>query len=230
MTDWMLDRYTDLGDKIRDRYVKIHKQSVDEFLKPHGLREQDIEPKHTKKAPEGSGPLFHNEGVVLVALGRQLGGPVLELGSERGISTRYIMEGLQEYAPPHNRVYAVDIRHQWRPRIVEDPLRQRHELRMDSRHLNPIDIGAVQWAFIDGDHLYAGVKNDTEKAIACGAQLLIYHDCSPWIPRGTGAGQGSDAFEAATDILWDDPNWDLTFIKTVAGLLLATKHGDETNY
>lgn len=40
--------------------------------------------------------------------------------------------------------------------------------------------GKVDFAFIDGDHSYAGCKRDCEKAFSLGAQCVVVHDTVGW--------------------------------------------------
>jgi len=64
---------------------------------------------------ENNGSVAHIEGQILAALAARLGGPVLEIGADLGISTRYIHEGLEraENPGPNLRIYSVDRHHKW---------------------------------------------------------------------------------------------------------------------
>lgn len=224
---WKLDRIEGLDDKLRKRYLAIPRVEPEVLLRALGVGLRDLAPQHPPESPEGGGAVYHPEGMILYGAASRFGGPVLEIGADRGVSTRYILAGLQ----PAHKVYSVDVRHLWRPRLAEDPHGQRVAIETNSRELMATEIPVVRWAFIDGDHTYDGVDNDTGQAVRLGAGFMIYHDCSPWQPRArrvepsthTGSTEGSDAFEAVTDRFWDDPAWVLTYVCTQAGLLIASK-------
>lgn len=126
---------------------------------------------------------------------QELGGPVLEVGSDLGISTRYICEGLAD----GTKVYAVDCHHKW----VDDPMTypNRIQVNSDSRFYRTPE--PVKWAFIDGDHRFRGVLQDIEAATASGARLLVFHDTRPGQPKPTNTSNGSEAREAVLEVFGD---------------------------
>lgn len=230
--NWKQDRVESLGEKLRQRYLDIPKAGQPEILRRFHVGRVTVPPQHPHNSPEGGGAIYHAEGQVLYAVAHALGAPALEIGADRGVSTRYILRALEERDRPNELLFSVDVQHRWRPRIAEDPGRRLHQVTADSTTLQARAFPRIAWAFIDGDHFYDGVASDIRLAKATGARVLVLHDCSPWIPRATRSGEsqhagsteGSDAFEAVTDLLWDDPEWSLTFIHTVAGLVLAEKN------
>jgi len=60
-------------------------------------------------------------------------------------------------------------------------------VEMDSRQVNPADIGPIDFCFVDAGHTYECVKSDSEKALAIlqPGGLLVWHDAS-WLEDGYG--------------------------------------------
>ena len=118
-------------------------------------------------------------------------GDVLEIGAHYGETTREFA-----LAFPSKTIYAVDC-----PVNSELPERQRNELpdatrvfqealhmpnvrflTQNSCTLDYSTLASVGFVFIDGDHSYAGVSADSEKAFAHFASrrgVIAWHDCFP---------------------------------------------------
>lgn len=163
--------------------------------------------------PENTGSVLHHEGVILATLAYNLGGPVLEIGAEKGVSTRYIHEGLaarQKLDKPPEKVYSVDIRHWW----GDDPsFPLRVKVDADSAFYTPPEPCA--WAFIDGNHVLPLVRLDIIAAERAGAKALLFHDTganNPWQPGPR---------QAAIEL--PPLDWDVTFIDTQCGMVFAEK-------
>jgi hypothetical protein len=113
---------------------------------------------------------------------------VLEIGTFRGGTTWH----LHENAPRGATVYTMDLPDDAMPDDITDSALARIKTRPflpDSHRVVQIQIDSKTWdgslpskaqfVFIDGDHSYAGVKNDTEKALQCvdSAACIAWHDC-----------------------------------------------------
>ena len=180
---------------------------------------------------EGQGSVTHEEGTLLAAFAAANGGPVLEIGGDLGISTRYIWDGLDNYrvggAPEvTGQVWSVDPMHKWDPRDFPD-IKHFHCKSIDGWRKptpgNP-DGQRFVWAFIDGDHRYAGVIRDISVAIAAGCDDLIFHDTSPYFHgKPTNASDGSEARAAVQDYLEHTGEWELYDIPTRCGLVYARR-------
>jgi hypothetical protein len=158
--------------------------------------------------------VFHEEGRILYTLARRWGGTVLEIGSDLGISTRYLYEGLER-----GFVVAVDYCHKWG---FDKAWPRRIRIEADSRQLGLAEelrqFGPYALAFIDGDHRYAGVVNDIAIARALGIPRILFHDTRADMPAPAGTSDGSEARRAVQDCLGD---WDLTDLTTGCGMILA---------
>lgn len=170
-------------------------------------------PHFAPDPPEGS--VWQEEGALLAGLAARLGGPVLEIGGDRGISTRYIDSGLalcREHGPGGQRhaVHSVDIAHKWEahgyPCI--------HQIHGASGVVQ-LD-GPYVWAFIDGAHDYRSVVRDISVAIDAGAEHLLFHDTTPLHPR-----EVSEARAAVQDYLGPLKDWTLYEVPTKCGLVYA---------
>lgn len=174
--------------------------------------------------PEGQGSVTHEEGTLLACFAAATGGPVLEIGGDLGISTRYIWDGLANYrvdgAPvERSQVTSVDPMHKWDPSGYPDIKHVHCKSIDDWRHGK-----SFVWSFIDGDHRYAGVIRDISVAIAAGCCDLIFHDTSPYfVGKPTNASDGSEARAAVQDYLGYLPEWELYEIPTRCGLILARR-------
>ena len=163
-------------------------------------------PPEAQYPSEGHGAVFHEEGCVLASIAYELGGPVLEIGAEKGISTRYIHEGLT-VGGHKDKLYSVDIRHQW-PEDANWPLRVRVE--RDSRFYRTPE--PVRWAFIDGNHTRPFIMQDIEAAVASGAKSFLFHDTGPENPWPDPRKVVLEVFGDIADVrIWD--------IKTGCGLM-----------
>lgn len=118
----------------------------------------------------GDGSVWPEEGRLLCAFAHRYGGPVLEIGAQRGVSTRYILFGL----PKADKLYSVDLYHQYAPAA--------------GGHTNLVQVTGssftyepppCSWAFIDGDHSYDGVLSDIATARKAGCTMLFFHDGAP---------------------------------------------------
>lgn len=171
-------------------------------------------PKEVQQA-ENHGSVFHSEGCILTALAAYLGGPVLEIGANLGISTRYIHEGLELHGKGENLVYSVDGNHLWGD-DPEWPLRVR--IPRWSQDYHP---PACRWAFIDGNHSAEGVKVDIEKALEAGCGGMLFHDTEPGAPPFELLGSGTDARAVVLEVLEPNPEWSLYDITTHCGMIWA---------
>lgn len=173
-------------------------------------------PPHVWQTP-GHGSVSHLEGSFLTALARKLGGPVLEIGSDLGISTRYIHEGLED----GSCIYAVDVNHKWED---DDTWPMRRRVVASGADFEP--PSKCSWAFIDGDHRYDGVCADIRQCLSLGIGRLVFHDTHPrfsaWTPTNTS--DGSRAREAVIDLLYQCPTaWTCYDFHTESGLIFAHK-------
>lgn len=173
------------------------------------------EPKdwHEGIQPENHGSVFHEEGRILANLATVLGGDCLEIGTNLGISTRYIAEGLEQLLS--GEVHTIDI----------DPRADFREAssRIIRYHLNSKDFKCrpFKWAFIDGDHKYHGVVQDIEIARECGCSYILFHDTNPIQEKQ----QISFARSAALDN-FDQKEWELFDITTHCGMIYARRRSN----
>lgn len=157
--------------------------------------------------PEGHGSIFHEEGRLLACVARHRGGPVLEVGSQLGISTRYILDGLGD----KGWVDAVDCNHQWDARSYSDRIRQHH---CRSENYKPTE--RYNWAFIDGDHSYIAVTRDITLAVNAGAQLLVFHDGATCVQNDVDVG----VLKAVLEYPWPQ-GWSCYAVSTLCGVMIA---------
>ena len=117
------------------------------------------------------------------------GAKVLEIGSYLGASSCYLSTAL---SPKGGHLFCVDT---WENQTMPEGERDTflefkkntsevstyiHPVRKNSQNLCKTDIQLpLDMVFIDGDHSYAGVKNDYEKMIEWirGGGILAFHDC-----------------------------------------------------
>ena len=159
----------------------------------------------SRAQPEGHGSLWHEEGEVLANVVADTPGNWLEIGAERGSSTRYIILGLRL----SRVVYSVDIRHQ-----LDETIPGRVRIDADSRRLMP--SGVVVGAFIDGAHDYWSVVNDIGVALRWGASTLVFHDTTPT------PGPGIEVRQAVLDHLLPEM-WEIEDIQTKCGMIVARR-------
>lgn len=171
---------------------------------------------------QGHGSVFAIEGKILAGLAARVGGPVLEIGADQGISTRYLHEGLARYAQSGKStfVYSVDNNHKW----AEDrawPLRVR--VVADSGTYTPPT--PCRLAFIDGDHRYAGVVRDITQAVKAGITRLLFHDTSPSFDgkTPTNTSDGSEARRAVLEAFGNTADWEVYDITTPCGMIYVVK-------
>lgn len=170
-------------------------------------------PPHCWQAPN-HGSVSHTEGLILSGLARRYGGPILEIGADLGISTRYLHGGLDANGGPGG-IVSVDYRHKWE----EDPAWPRRiRVAADTRVGHPLiqKLAPYAWAFIDGDHTFSGVVTDIKLAAPL-APILVFHDTRPDIPVPTHASDGSEARRAVLDLL---PSEELVEVPTECGMLI----------
>lgn len=167
--------------------------------------------------PEGNGAVWYEEGRILANFAVQLGGHVLETGTNLAISTRFISEGLDKNGG-QGKVYTIDIDQWWAPhpdwpRIIP--------FCMDSKYF---PTRRFAWAFVDGDHYYDGVAGDIALVKRCGIPLVVFHDSAEPNQRKPGrsfpVGGGADVVQAVTDHM-DEAEWDLYNVETGCGLIVA---------
>lgn len=170
--------------------------------------------------PECHGSVFHHEGVILAGLAYMYGGPILELGTDLGISTRYLHEGLvlrqkdmPESVPP--KIYAVDIYHKCDLSRYTKDIEQIHASSWD--YQCPV---LVPLAWIDADHQKSAVLKDIGTALRAGAPVIAFHDTSPTMPPAVSASQGSNARDAVLEA-FDEEEWDLYDVQTRCGIMVA---------
>lgn len=171
-------------------------------------------PVHAQQSPN-QGSVSVIEGEILAAIAEKLGGPVLEIGSDLGISTRYIHEGLGR----DPAIWAVDPHHKWTsdvwPGIV-----QHHKTSVAFRYLLPTH--PFRWAFIDGDHRYAGIAADILVCRALLIPVLVFHDTAARLARmPENPSAGSDAHLVVRDAFAADPTLAILDIQTESGLTIV---------
>lgn len=131
------------------------------------MSRRELDPKNST----GSGGVLPEEGLVLTALAAAYGGPVLEIGSCCGFSTKFILDGLG----PDDMLLAVDPKHQasW-----EDPRCRR--LHGTSEQIeSSYGPGTFRWAFIDGSHVAPWPAHDLALVRRLGVLFAAFHD-SMW--------------------------------------------------
>lgn len=158
-------------------------------LLKYDVPEQFLTGGLTGAMPPNSGSIFHTEGQYLYQCARDWGGPVLQLGVARGVSSRYIMLGLHANdAAKENRLVDVDIIEYWHKNHVavwldeNAPSCRRFFVNHDSGSCDDLPLVKrfnYRWCFIDGDHRYPGAMADIECAVRLGIKTLVFHDTSP---------------------------------------------------
>lgn len=173
--------------------------STAKFYEETGIRPLSVKDHHFTgprrcQQIEGHGSIYHEEGVLLASICHHYSDrPVLEIGADCGISTRYIHEALDQVG--QGMVLSVDIQHFWE----DDPTwTRRLRLLQNSQTLsqNPIarKLAPFGVAFIDGNHHRPFILGDIRESLALGARVLVFHDCTPNCPPGDPCGRvGSDA-------------------------------------
>jgi methyltransferase family protein len=173
--------------------------------------------------PEGHGAVWHQEGVILFALAHKLGGPVLEIGADQGVSTRYIHEGLARRRGVKDIVWSIDINHKW----ADDPAwPRRRRVTADGAKWRCPEAGAnFAWAFIDGSHQYDAVRADIVTTWSHGCRAMLFHDARPDMVEATKANVSNESSvrravfdEFAREYLKD---WTLTYLPTGCGMIYA---------
>lgn len=207
----------------------MRKVSVDEFLTELGATFEPQDHHFTGPPafhqPECNGSVFHDEGKVLMNTAHFLGGPVLEIGTDQAISTRYIAEGLRDISytsgiTDANIIHTVDILQRW----VDDPCWPEIVPFKISSEDFPLALTKYSWAFVDGDHSYGGVVKD----IGLLSQLqwdtyprALFHDCGEAVQgQEFDPGQFIDVRRAVLEHMKD---WKLTEIDTKLGMIYAER-------
>jgi hypothetical protein len=139
---------------------------------------------------------------VLCWLASQVDGDILEIGCNEGMTTRDLA-----LHNPTKTVLAVDCcntddnvcsQQKWERPALESLGRHARELaNVRLSHIKSTDIdyrrpefATVRFIFIDGDHSYAGVKADSERALQhlerVGEGIIVWHDCYEGAPEWVG--------------------------------------------
>jgi hypothetical protein len=159
--------------------------------------------------PVGGGGVCKEEGLVLAALAHVLGGPILEVGTAMGRSTRFLYQATEE------EIVSVDIG-------VDDNLEL--DAGAENVYLQIRDsatlgqkgeelIGHFRWAFVDGYHELAGVRKDLEMLKRLQIPLAVFHDASGeyW----PGVKQALKEREC---------DWKMLYLPTSCGLVIAVRN------
>jgi len=187
-----------------------------DFCRPFPCADHHVTGPPSTWQSENNGSVFHIEGQILAALAARLGGPVLEIGADLGISTRYIHEGLARTEKQNLRIYSVDNHHKW----DEDPgWPLRVPIDADSTTYRPPE--PCTWAFCDGDHRYDGVFKDCGTLLRAGIPHLLFHDTGAHHAPASNQSCGSDARRAVLDFFTPLPHWELIDVQSPCGLLFA---------
>ena len=137
--------------------------------------------------PEGSGGVWPEEGEILYNYALEHGGPVLEIGTWRGVSTRYIAMALRARDKDES-VWTVDFAPQWSPGWdwceVEQVIENSFNINLGMK---------FPWAFIDGDHHVDSVIKDIITAKRHGCKVAIFHDGKE-CPNAPGVRKGIKQF------------------------------------
>jgi len=189
-----------------------------EFCLPVPVHDHHLTGPPSSQRLAEDGAVFHCEGEILAGLSALHGGPVLELGADHGVSTRYIHEGLDlGEAHPGQCILSIDVYHKWDD--DSDWPRRRRIVHDSSTYSLPFPC---TWAFIDGDHRYPGVLADIKTCLSAGIRRLLFHDTALHLKRNPlSTSDGSDAREAVLDFFSARPTWDLIEIGSPAGLIYA---------
>jgi hypothetical protein len=177
--------------------------------------------------PENRGSVFHAEGRILTKLARFLERTqnlltgaihILEIGSAVGISSRYLLDGLQSRA---STLTSIDIFHRW---ISSYP--NHYQLSGYSGDFMPFERGKYTLAFVDGDHRFEGAMADTLACIAADVPVIVSHDTNrDSIPETKGTTEGSDGAQVNDDIISKGlaPGYTHIRLPTHCGLDILTK-------
>lgn len=149
----------------------------------------------------GHGGVLFDEGMVLSVLAHTLGGPVLEIGTAMGRSTKFILQGLD----PDERVVTVDIRQE----VVFNDSRVT-QIIGDSRTFE--SRLSYAWAFVDGDHTLDGVRGDLATLDRLKIPVAVFHDAA-----GTFWPEVRIALREAAD------RWTFLDLPTGCGLMIARR-------
>lgn len=170
------------------------------------------------------GAIHHGEGEILASYANRWGGHVLEIGSDHGVSTRYIHQGLDESRQPAGLIVAVDFDHKWND---DDQWSRRRRHTQNSFRVMPPDVlrylpegSTFKWAFIDGEHSFEASARDTLLCLAMGIPAIFYHDTTPNAPPfNRETGMGANVRDMLLAGFRDDPDWTLYDISTFCGMM-----------
>lgn len=140
---------------------------------------------------EETGHPNHVELPYVVATAAALGArDVFEFGTFHGRTTYHLAHAL-----PEARVTTLDLPREENPHSFADRVGEIYrdtpeadrirELRIDARVFDPAEeAGGYDFIWVDGDHSYEGVRNDTEKALELlrPGGTIMWHDFSPDSP------------------------------------------------
>lgn len=170
---------------------------------------------------------------------------VLEIGTFRGRTTWHLLNN----TPSECNVYTIDFPENETPDDVTDMILARNKERpylVPTERLHPISVDTRKWdgglpekvnfAFIDGDHSFAGVKNDTDKVMSVldDVACVCWHDGFSY-RSGYGTGRylaslyisGMPLFRVSSRFEWSS----LVFFMTPCclGLFGLTKESFQSN-
>lgn len=162
----------------------------------------------------------HEEGCLLRLLAHTFGGPILEIGSYAGVSSRYLHRGLESspaaaHAGSCSTLFCVDPVHKWTD-DADWNLRMRLPYYSDDPWLR-IGLPPLTLTFIDGSHHSDAVLNDLSLAYHHHSEVIVLHDVNPSNQNPPHVGVAS---QAATFFL-AHPSYETHLLPTRAGLLVG---------